>query len=56
MTFDDADRAVACASILGARTADERDGGFSDEDVAVWSETAVDPPTVGDSNTEADGQ
>jgi hypothetical protein len=27
----------------GAATADERDGGFSDDDVEAWMETAVDP-------------
>jgi hypothetical protein len=44
----DGEHAVASAGALGAATADERDGGFSDEDVAAWSETAVDPPAVDD--------
>ncbi|MFC7140636.1 MarR family transcriptional regulator [Halosimplex aquaticum] len=44
----DADHAVASAGALGAASADDRDGGFSDEEVAAWSETAVDPPESGD--------
>ena len=39
----DAEHAVASAGMHGAATADERDGGFSDDDVEAWMETAVDP-------------
>ena len=39
----DAEHAVASAGLHGAATADEIDGGFSDEEVDVWMETAVDP-------------
>lgn len=39
----DAEHGVASAGLLGAATADEIDGGFSDEDVETWMETAVDP-------------
>ena len=39
----DAEHAVASAGLHGAPTADELDGGFSDEDVDAWMETAVDP-------------
>ncbi len=39
----DAEHAVAAAGVHGAATADEVDGGFSDEDVDAWMETAVDP-------------
>ena len=39
----DAEHAVASAGLHGAATADELDGGFSDEDVDAWMETAVDP-------------
>jgi DNA-binding transcriptional MocR family regulator len=39
----DAEHAVATAGLHGAATADEVDGGFSDEDVATWMETAADP-------------
>jgi len=46
----DAEHAVASAGLLGAASADARDGGFSDEEVAVWSETAVDPPDGDDGN------
>lgn len=41
----DSEHAIASAGALGAATADERDGGFTDEEVAAWSETAVDPPS-----------
>ena len=50
-TIADAEHAVASAGIHGAATADERDGGFSDDDVEAWMETAVDPV---DSTTERD--
>lgn len=39
----DAEHAVASAGLLGAATADEIDGGFSDESVERWMEAAVDP-------------
>lgn len=39
----DAEHAVASAGLHGVATADEIDGGFSDEDVDAWMETAVDP-------------
>lgn len=45
----DAEHAVATAGLHGTATADEIDGGFSDEDVATWMETAVDPIQI---NTE----
>jgi len=44
----DEEHAVAVAGALGAATADERDGGFSDDEVAAWAETAVDPPASHD--------
>ncbi|MFC3959443.1 MarR family transcriptional regulator [Halovivax cerinus] len=39
----DAEHATAAAGLVGAVTADEIDGGFSDEAVEEWMETAVDP-------------
>lgn len=39
----DAEHAVISAGLHGATTADEIDGGFSDENVNAWMETAVDP-------------
>lgn len=39
----DAEHASASAGYLGAATADARDGGFADEEVEAWMETAVDP-------------
>ncbi len=39
----DAEHATASAGLLGAASADEIDGGFSDEEVDEWMETAVDP-------------
>jgi hypothetical protein len=42
-TITDAEHASASAGSLGAASADEIDGGFSDEDVKRWMETAVDP-------------
>ena len=42
-TIADAEHAVASAGIHGVATADERDDGFSDDDVEVWMETAGDP-------------
>jgi hypothetical protein len=38
-----AEHAVASAGINSAATADDIDGGFSDEDIEAWLETAVDP-------------
>ncbi|SEP22334.1 hypothetical protein SAMN05216388_104717 [Halorientalis persicus] len=39
----DAEHAVVSAGFHGAATADEIDGGFSDDDVDAWMENAVDP-------------
>ncbi len=39
----DAEPVVASLGFHGATTADEIDGGFSDEEVDAWMETAVDP-------------
>ncbi len=39
----DAEHATVSAGLLGAATADEIDGGFSDGEVDEWMETAVDP-------------
>ncbi|MEY7850274.1 winged helix-turn-helix domain-containing protein [Natrarchaeobius sp. A-rgal3] len=39
----DAEHATVSAGLLGATTADDIDGGFSDEEVDEWMETAVDP-------------
>jgi hypothetical protein len=39
----DAEHAVASAGLHGAATAGEIDGGFSDDDVDSWMETAVNP-------------
>lgn len=46
-TIADAEHASASAGSLGATTADEIDGGFSDADVERWMETAVEPITEG---------
>ena len=42
-TIVDAEHAVASAGLHGAATANDIDGGFSDNDVEAWMETAVDP-------------
>lgn len=39
----DSEHAVASAGVHSAATADEIDGGFSDEEIQEWMETAVDP-------------
>lgn len=39
----DVEHAVVSAGFHGATTADEIDGGFSDDDVDAWMENAVDP-------------
>lgn len=39
----DVEHATASAGLLGAATADEIDGGFSDGEIDEWMETAVDP-------------
>ncbi len=39
----DAEHAAAAAGLHGAATTDELDGGFSDDDVEAWMETAVAP-------------
>ncbi len=38
----DTEHATASAGLLGAATADEIDGGFSDGEIDEWMETAVD--------------
>jgi len=48
----DAEHAVSSAGVHGAATADGIDGGFSDDDVEAWMETAVDPVA---SETDRDG-
>jgi len=42
-TIADAEHAVVSAGLHGAATVDDIDGGFSDDDVEAWMETAVDP-------------
>jgi len=42
-TIADAEHAIVSAGLHGATTADEIDGGFSDDDVDAWMDTAVDP-------------
>ncbi|ELY94407.1 hypothetical protein C483_03070 [Natrialba hulunbeirensis JCM 10989] len=39
----DAEHATASAGLLGAAAVDEIDGGFSDDAVDEWMETALDP-------------
>jgi len=39
----DTEHAVVSAGLHGATTADEIDGGFSDQDIDSWMDTAVDP-------------
>lgn len=43
----DAEHAVASAGLLSAAAADELDGGFSDEEIEAWMETAVEPTGSG---------
>jgi DNA-binding transcriptional MocR family regulator len=52
-TIADAEHAVASAGFHGAATADDIDGGFSDDDVETWMETAVDP--IDTTTDQADG-
>ena len=52
-TSADAEHAVASAGLHGAAPADDIDGGFSDDDVEAWMETAVDPI---ESETEQDDE
>jgi 3D (Asp-Asp-Asp) domain-containing protein len=43
MTLEEtAEYTIASAGMHGAATADDIDGGFSDEDIEIWMETAVD--------------
>lgn len=42
-TVMDTEHAVTSAGLLGAASANAVDGGFSDEDINRWMETAVDP-------------
>jgi hypothetical protein len=48
----DAEHAVASAGTLGAATADTRDGGFSDDEVEAWMESAVEPIDEREDGTE----
>jgi hypothetical protein len=41
-----AEYAVASAGMHGAATADDIDGGFSDEEIEAWMETAIGPIEV----------
>lgn len=41
--ISDAEHASVSAGLHGAATAADLDGGFTDEDVELWMETAVDP-------------
>lgn len=41
--IDDSAHAVATATHLGTATAEARDGGFSNDTVETWMETAVEP-------------
>jgi DNA-binding MarR family transcriptional regulator len=41
--ISDTEHAAASAAHLSAAAVDARDGGFSDEEVQAWMETAVDP-------------
>lgn len=50
----DAEHATASAGLLGAATADEIDGGFSDAEVDAWMETAVDPIEERDEDTDVE--
>ena len=52
-TIADAEHAVASAGLHGAATANDIDGGFSDDDVVAWMETAADPI---ESETEQDDE
>lgn len=52
--ISDAEHAVASAGLHGAATADHLDGGFADEDVTDWMETAVDPIDT-DAGTDDEG-
>ena len=55
----DAEHATTSAGLLGAATADELDGGFSDEEIDEWMETAVEPidgPDEDDSEGVSDGR
>lgn len=46
----DAEHASASAGLFGAATADSIDGGFSDDEVEAWMETATDPIDRRDEN------
>ncbi|KDE57312.1 hypothetical protein EL22_13055 [Halostagnicola sp. A56] len=49
----DAEHAVASAAHLSAAAVDARDGGFSDKEVEMWMETAVEPITERDDSEDA---
>lgn len=51
----DAEHAVASAGLHGAETADDIDGGFSDEAIEEWMETAVDPIEARDTDDAGGG-
>lgn len=51
----DGEHAAASAGVLGAATADAADGGFSDEEIERWMETAVEPISEHD-DREDDGE
>lgn len=42
-SVSDTEHAVASAGRIGARTADSIDGGFDEQEIERWMETAVDP-------------
>ena len=48
--IDDAEHASVSAGILGAVTADEIDGGFTDEVIDEWMETAIEPVETREEN------
>jgi hypothetical protein len=49
-SISDSEHAVASAGLLSDRVADERDGGFSDEEIDEWMEHAVDPIEEGETD------
>ena len=50
-TIADAEHAVASAGMLATQTADDIDGGFSDDDLNEWMKTAVEPITDDNKNS-----
>lgn len=49
--IEDAEHAVASAGRLGITTADDIDGGFSEDEVEAWQEHAVEPIREDDERT-----